>query len=846
MRRVITPGGRLVLTTHGEQTIAHDASAALGRRPSSRIASARSAERGFWYADEFGERATTAWRTPTGAPRSWRPSGCSPSHPGLAGRAVPPRAGRAQPGPLRARAAASAIVSVSVVIPVKDGGALLGRPLEALRAQGADRAARDRLRLARRLARRVARAAGAELIEIAPAEFGHGRTRNLGAERTSGRADLLPHPGRRRRAPGWLAAYREAFALDRRRRAPSFGPHLPRAGHEPDDRARADRVLRRLLAGRRARSCSAAATRAFLSNVNACYRRDCWERAPLRRRRLRRGPGVRAARCSAPAGAKVFHPGAAVLHAHDYGPVEFMRRYFDEYRGLRETIGHVEPLRRALAGAPSARRSARDRALDARAAAGRRRARGALDGALGRAPRAAAGVFSALGSRADRLPAGAAARALAGGRRRVPRPPRALRRRSGARIAPRAARPYERRADASPRGPGAARSTPVPGMAEREPPARRGRDPAVPARQRRPQHDLPAALAPRARWATRARSGCTTRSAATRRVAGGAAPTRSVEYFAPVQRARVQRGFDALVRRRRRRRHRLADRLPGAAAAAAAAPAPTSSTTTSPSSSPPRPSRLWAERTYSLGCIPIAASPWLRDLLARRYGAHGVAGSSFGVDHASTARAPVAAAPRHGPLLRPRRHAAARRPARRCSRSRSSNGAGPTLRIVLFGDDRAARRPRSPTSTWASPSPEQLAWRYSEATVGLCAVADELLADPAGDAGLRAAVRRPRRRAAPSRCSAPTGRSSWRRPTRSRSRRARAPAATRRAGGGARRRGSSSCATRPGTPPRGRSRRGCARRCAAARPPRPRPPPSRAAVRTASASARARRSRPGG
>ena len=40
---------------------------------------------------------------------------------------------------------------------------------------------------------------------------------------------------------------------------------------------------------------------------------------------------------------KVYHPGAAVLHAHDYGAVEFMRRYFDEYRGLRETTGHVEP-----------------------------------------------------------------------------------------------------------------------------------------------------------------------------------------------------------------------------------------------------------------------------------------------------------------------------------------------------------------------------------------------------------------------------------------------------------------------------------------------------------------------
>ena len=41
---------------------------------------------------------------------------------------------------------------------------------------------------------------------------------------------------------------------------------------------------------------------------------------------------------------KVFQPAAAVRHAHDYGPVEFMKRFFDEYRGLRESSGHVEPL----------------------------------------------------------------------------------------------------------------------------------------------------------------------------------------------------------------------------------------------------------------------------------------------------------------------------------------------------------------------------------------------------------------------------------------------------------------------------------------------------------------------
>ena len=42
---------------------------------------------------------------------------------------------------------------------------------------------------------------------------------------------------------------------------------------------------------------------------------------------------------------KAYHPAAAVVHAHDYGPVEFARRYFDEYRGIRRAIGHVQSAR---------------------------------------------------------------------------------------------------------------------------------------------------------------------------------------------------------------------------------------------------------------------------------------------------------------------------------------------------------------------------------------------------------------------------------------------------------------------------------------------------------------------
>ncbi|MET0817988.1 MAG: glycosyltransferase family A protein, partial [Solirubrobacteraceae bacterium] len=101
----------------------------------------------------------------------------------------------------------------SVVIPVKDGARYLEEVLAAVLAQEPgievlviDSGSRDG-------SPAIARAAGAELLQIEPGSFGHGRTRNLGAERTSGELicfltqDATP-------LPGWLAAYQEAFKLD--------------------------------------------------------------------------------------------------------------------------------------------------------------------------------------------------------------------------------------------------------------------------------------------------------------------------------------------------------------------------------------------------------------------------------------------------------------------------------------------------------------------------------------------------------------------------------------------------------------------------------------------------------
>jgi glycosyltransferase involved in cell wall biosynthesis len=294
--------------------------------------------------------------------------------------------------------------SVSVVVPVKDGARYLPELLDAVAAQrDAAPAGLDVLVIdsgSRDDSVAIARAAGARVLEIEPATFGHGRTRNLGAEQTSGDViafltqDATP-------LPGWLAALLEGFDLADDVGA-VYGPHKARPDTSPMIARELDAFFAQHAGPDGGPSLQREGDDAYLSNVNAAYRRDCW--AALRFPDVPYSEDQGFARAMLAAGwAKAFHPGAAVLHAHDYPAVQFARRYFDEYRGLRQTIGHVEGF-----GVRSAYRDVRslvahDRAwmreqgYDAREL--KRWTRRSLVHQSSRK------VFSALGSRAHRLPA---------------------------------------------------------------------------------------------------------------------------------------------------------------------------------------------------------------------------------------------------------------------------------------------------------------------------------------------------------------------------------------------------------------------------------------------------------
>ena len=406
---------------------------------------------------------------------------------------------------------------------------------------------------------------------------------------------------------------------------------------------------------------------------------------------------------------KVYHPAAAVLHAHDYGPTTFMRRYFDEYRGLRETLGHVEGF------------GLRSGAKVVRGAVGADR-RWMLERDLGEGERrrwlarsvvhhGGRRVFSALGSRADRLPA-VVQRAVSlegkaiSGFAEVDRPPATVA------IPDRGPTVYEEIRRVAVEGP-APLLDPISGMSERTPlhvavvipPFRRGSGGhnsifQMLSRLERLGHTVSIWLHDPMGW---------------QRDEWPAVVRGNIrEYFAPLD-APVFLGFDQwygadvavatgwqtahpvlLLGDVRARAYLVHDHENEFYATSAES--------------------WWAEQTYSYGMHPIASSPWLADLMAERYGTP-ASQFDFGVDR--SVYRPRDLARRRDTIIFYGRDVTPRRAVplgllalQELHRRR------PSVRIVIFGDLRETNAP-FPHEHLGIASPDQLACAYSEATAGL-------------------------------------------------------------------------------------------------------------------------------
>ena len=206
-----------------------------------------------------------------------------------------------------------------------------------------------------------------------------------------------------------------------------------------------------------------------------------------------------------------------------------MRRYFDEYRGLRETVGHVEPAPPARVGAQVARGCA---ATSHTCATGAGPAAAGVGAGRSLRHHAGRAVFSALGSRAERLPPAASRRRLSlEGRDRRPRRPRDPRHDPYAYV-----RPYFTGAAGAAGRPRPRTTRPRERLhfAWLMPPFRRGSGGHMTL--------FTIARRARARAVTRARSGSTTRQAGCT-AAQPVAQRELIEHFAPL-RGGVFHGFE--------------------------------------------------------------------------------------------------------------------------------------------------------------------------------------------------------------------------------------------------------------------------------------------------------------
>jgi rhamnosyltransferase len=219
---------------------------------------------------------------------------------------------------------------ISVVIPVLNGGADLVRCLDAIGRQAVDAevevvvvdsgSADDSVD--------VARERGARIHEIKTAEFGHGRTRNLGADLARG--DILVFTSQDAHAADerWLAVLTRSLARDGV--AGAYGRQLPHADAAPPERYFLD-----FLYGPDARvqrlddDGEPDFEQTLFSNVNSAMRREVWREFPFAddlimsedqewsRRVLRAGFEL------------VYEPDAAVHHSHRYSVADAFRRFFD-------------------------------------------------------------------------------------------------------------------------------------------------------------------------------------------------------------------------------------------------------------------------------------------------------------------------------------------------------------------------------------------------------------------------------------------------------------------------------------------------------------------------------------
>lgn len=248
---------------------------------------------------------------------------------------------------------------VTVAVPVLNGGARFREQLAALESQRNAHGVELEILIVDSGSTDgslgAARDAGARIIEIDKSTFQHGRTRNLAVGEAKGDVVALLTDDAVPASDGWLDAVIEGFEMADDV-ALVFGPQIAQPEHShivrreltahfgswDNDGAPLLQRVEQTDAGR-ADYDERQGWYVFFSDANGALAKWAWEQHHYREVAYAEDQLI--AREMIEAGlAKVFHPGAAVLHSHDYGALEWFKRYFDDYRGLLEVMNYRAPI----------------------------------------------------------------------------------------------------------------------------------------------------------------------------------------------------------------------------------------------------------------------------------------------------------------------------------------------------------------------------------------------------------------------------------------------------------------------------------------------------------------------
>lgn len=219
--------------------------------------------------------------------------------------------------------------TVSIIIPTKNAGEGFAQTLEMIYAQNygdgfeviiIDSGSADQtLEIARRYLTKI--------YAIKPEEFGHGRTRNLGAKLAAGQylvfttGDAVPATEK------WLANLIRNFADAEV--AGVYGRQIPRQGINPMEyffltsKYPSQRAVKQALDGK------TDIDTIFFSDVNSALRREIWEKYPFDDRAISGEDQIWSRQILKRGYKTIYDPEAAVYHSHDFGLKGVFQKYFD-------------------------------------------------------------------------------------------------------------------------------------------------------------------------------------------------------------------------------------------------------------------------------------------------------------------------------------------------------------------------------------------------------------------------------------------------------------------------------------------------------------------------------------